>query len=280
VKVSVIDAEIGYRGRTIVTVSSLTLNENEVVALVGPNGAGKTTLLRGLAGVLRPIKGKVEVDGIDLYSKEGEKVRKLIGYMPAEYSPPTTLTVGEFIKFWSEIYGESSQPIDIPLSAQMKIEKLSSGQKKLLSLYRVFLQNPKILILDEPTANLDVNFRLMLYDKINLIKEGRIIIYSTHDISDLPIFAIRIIFIKDGRIIMDNKLEELRKNFVYIKGNIKSFPQGVKIIRAYVGGKFLVKSDGKISEIVKEMVNSGSEIEEVSEVNMYELYRMIMEERV
>ncbi|MFP3234247.1 MAG: ABC transporter ATP-binding protein, partial [Sulfolobaceae archaeon] len=198
-KVSVIDAEIGYRGRTIVTVSSLTLNENEVVALVGPNGAGKTTLLRGLAGVLRPIKGKVEVYGLDLYSKEGEKVRKLIGYMPAEYSPPTTLTVGEFIKFWSEIYGESSQPIDIPLSAQMKIEKLSSGQKKLLSLYRVFLQNPKILILDEPTANLDVNFRLMLYDKINLIKEGRIIIYSTHDISDLPIFATRIIFIKDGR---------------------------------------------------------------------------------
>jgi ABC-2 type transport system ATP-binding protein len=280
VKVSVIDAEIGYRGRTIVTVSSLTLNENEVVALVGPNGAGKTTLLRGLAGVLRPIKGRVEVDGIDLYSKEGEKVRTLIGYMPAEYSPPTTLTVGEFIKFWSEIYGESSQPIDIPLSAQMKIEKLSSGQKKLLSLYRVFLQNPKILILDEPTANLDVNFRLMLYDKINLIKEGRIIIYSTHDISDLPIFATRIIFIKDGKIIMDNKLEELRKNLVYIKGNIKSFPQGVKIIRAYGGGKFLVKYDGKISEIVKEMVNSGSEIEEVSEVNMYELYRMIMEERV
>jgi len=278
--VSVIDAEIGYRGRTIVTVSSLTLNENEVVALVGPNGAGKTTLLRGLAGVLRPIKGRVEVDGIDLYSREGEKRRKLIGYMPAEYSPPTTLTVGEFIKFWSEIYGESSQPIDIPLSAQMKIEKLSSGQKKLLSLYRVFLQNPKILILDEPTANLDVNFRLMLYDKINLIKEGRIIIYSTHDISDLPIFATRIIFIKDGRIIMDNKLEELRKNLVYIKGNIKSFPQGVKIIRAYGGGKFLVKYDGEISEIVKEMVNSGSEIEEVSEVNMYELYRMIMEERV
>jgi ABC-type multidrug transport system, ATPase component len=278
--VSVIDARIGYRGRTIVTVSSLTLNENEVVALVGPNGAGKTTLLRGLAGVLRPIKGRVEVDEIDLYSKEGEKVRKLIGYMPAECSPPTTLTVGEFIKFWSEIYGEPSQPIDIPLSAQMKIEKLSSGQKKLLSLYRVFLQNPKILILDEPTANLDVNFRLMLYDKINLIKEGRIMIYSTHDISDLPIFATRIIFIKDGKIIMDNKLEELRKNLMYIKGNIKSFPQGVKIIRAYGGGKFLVKYDGKISEIVKEMVNSGSEIEEVSEVNMYELYRMIMEERV
>lgn len=111
-------------------------------------------------------------------------------------------------------------------------------------------------------------------------KEGRIIIYSTHDISDLPIFATRIILIKDGRIIMDNKLEELRKNLVYIKGNIKSFPQGVKIVRAYGGGKFLVKYDGKISEIVKEMVNSGSEIEEVSEVNMYELYRMIMEERV
>ncbi|BCU68856.1 ABC transporter ATP-binding protein [Stygiolobus caldivivus] len=277
-QLSVIDAEVGYYGKTVVTVNSLKLNENEVVALVGPNGAGKTTLLRSLAGVLKPIRGKVEVDGIDLYSKEGEKIREFIGYMPAEYSPPTTLTVGEFIEFWSEIYG--SQPIDIPLPAQKKIEELSSGQKKLLSLYRVFLQNPKILILDEPTANLDVNFRLMLYDKINLIKEGRIIIYSTHDISDLPIFATRIIFIKNGRIIMDGDLEGLRKNLVYIRGKIRGFPQGVKIIKEYGDGKFLIKYDGKISELVKETVGLGSEIEEVSEIDMYELYRLVMGDKV
>jgi ABC-2 type transport system ATP-binding protein len=277
---SIRNAEIGYHGKIIVTIDSLNLNENEVIALIGPNGAGKTTLLRSLAGVLKPFRGKVEFNGIDIYSKEGEKIRKFIGYIPAEYSPPTNLTVREFIEFWSTIYGVSSFPGDIPFPIQLKIEELSSGQKKFLSLYRVFLQNPKILILDEPTANLDVNSRLMLYDKINSIKEGRVIIYSTHDISDLPIFATRILFIKHGRIIVDSSLEELRKNLVIIKGNIKNFLPDIKVIKIYNRERFLIKYHGKISELIKKLIENGNEIEEISGINMYELYKLIIEDKI
>jgi len=78
VPLSIRNAEIGYHGRAIVKIDSLNFNENEVIALIGPNGAGKTTLLRSLAGVLKPLRGKVEFDGTDLYSKEGEKIRKFI----------------------------------------------------------------------------------------------------------------------------------------------------------------------------------------------------------
>lgn len=277
---SIRNAEIGYHGRAIVKIDSLNFNENEVIALIGPNGAGKTTLLRSLAGVLKPLRGKVEFDGTDLYSKEGEKIRKFIGYMPAEYSPPTNLTVREFVEFWSTIYGVPYFLGDVPFPDRMKIDELSSGQKKFLSLYRVFLQNPKILILDEPTANLDVNSRLMLYDKINSIKEGRIIIYSTHDISDLPIFATRIFFIKNGRIVVDSDLKELRRNLVIIKGNIKSLLPEIKIIKIYNGERFLIEYHEKISELLKKLIENGNEIEEVNEIDMYELYELIMKDKI
>ncbi|MEM1627071.1 MAG: ABC transporter ATP-binding protein [Sulfolobaceae archaeon] len=279
-RLSIRNVEIGYRGKTVVVIDSLDINEGEIIALIGPNGSGKTTFLRCLAGVLKPFNGKVEVNGIDIYSSEGAKLRKIIGYMPAEYSPPESLTVKEFVEFWCTIYGTPCNLNDVPIPLHKKIEELSSGQKRLLSLYRVFLQNPRILILDEPTANLDINNRLMLYDKINLIKEGRIILYSTHDISDLPIFATRILFIKDGRLVVDSSLEELKKNFVIIKGNIKNFLLDIKLIKIYNKNKFLIRYNGKISELVKKLVENGNEIEEVSEISMYELYKLIMEDKI
>lgn len=279
-KLSIRNAEIGYHGRTVVAIDSLDINEGEVVTLIGPNGSGKTTFLRCLAGVLKPFSGKVEVDGIDIYSSEGAKLRKIIGYMPAEYSPPESLTVKEFVEFWCTIYGTPCNLGDVPIPLHKKIEELSSGQKRLLSLYRLFLQNPRILILDEPTANLDINNRLMLYNKINLIKEGRIVLYSTHDISDLPIFATRILFIKNGRLVIDSSLEELRRNIVMIKGNIKNLLSEIKLIKIYDKNKFLIRYNGKINELVKKLVENGNEIEEVSEISMYELYELMMENKI
>lgn len=218
-------ASFGYGGRIVIKVGDLNIG-NGITCLLGPNGAGKTTLLRGLSGIIEPIKGKVLIDGVDLFGPDADSIRKRIGLLPENAFPYPDMTVREYLEYWAEFYGVSAERVDRTLS-MMKIEKiqnksgnlLSQGQKRRVMLARIFLMDPAVLILDEPTSNLDPSIS---YELMQLIKDyGHKIpvIYSTHHLLEIERIFDRILFIDNGRIRGDFRKEELSEDIysLYMK---------------------------------------------------------------
>ena len=218
-------ASFGYGGRIVIKVGDLNIG-NGITCLLGPNGAGKTTLLRGLSGIIEPIKGKVLINGVDLFGPDADSIRKRIGLLPENAFPYPDMTVREYLEYWAEFYGVSAERVYRTLS-MMKIEKiqhkrgnlLSQGQKRRVMLARIFLIDPAVLILDEPTSNLDPSIS---YELMQLIKDyGHKIpvIYSTHHLLEIERIFDRILFINNGRIRGDFRKEELSEDIysLYMK---------------------------------------------------------------
>ncbi|AEC52440.1 putative protein ABC transporter ATP-binding protein [Pyrococcus sp. NA2] len=209
------NVKLGYAGKPVLEVESLSIDEG-ITCLLGPNGAGKTTFLRGVAGILKPITGRILVYGIDLFSPEADEIRSKIGLLPENSFPYPEMTVHEYLEYWAEFYGVPDSSVEkvIKMFDLEEIKdklgsSLSQGQKRRVMLARIFLIEPELLILDEPTANLDPE---VSYNLMNLIKRmGKDIpvIYSTHLLREVePIFD-RLLFIKRGRIIADYTRDEV-----------------------------------------------------------------------
>jgi ABC-2 type transport system ATP-binding protein len=188
---------------------SLSMN-NGLYGLLGPNGAGKTTLIRILAGVVRPTKGKVLVDGIDREA-DTEKFRGMIGYLPQDVNFYDDFTALEYLRYVAALKGlpesRAAQKIDelagkVGLTADLsrKCVKYSGGMKRRLGIAQALLNDPEILILDEPTAGLDPFERIKFRNIISAFSKDTLVLLSTHIVSDIDNIAREIIMIKDGRV--------------------------------------------------------------------------------
>ncbi len=194
---------------------TLSIKRGDITAIVGPNGAGKTTLIKCILGLVKADKGSLTIGGHHL---NGEwTYRKDIGYMPQIARFPDNLTVKEIFHLVKDLRGTRDTDDDELISGFLlenemnkKIRNLSGGTRQKLSASIAFLFNPKILILDEPTAGLDPISSSNLKDKI--IKEranGKTIILTSHIMSEIQELSDRIIFLLDGKIFFDGSVEDI-----------------------------------------------------------------------
>jgi len=210
---------------------SFTLNNNEAVALLGLNGAGKTTTLRMLTGFLMPTTGDIYIDNTSLQEQANE-LKKNIGYLPEKPALYLEMTVEAFLRYMlrlrlQTIENTEEQKIDLALEkAQLKDKKnqvigsLSMGFKKRVGLAQALVHNPKILIFDEPIADLDPQQIIEVRNLILNLKKEHTIILSSHILSEVAKTADRYLFIHQGKLVAQEtkqSLEDkLKDNYQYI----------------------------------------------------------------
>ncbi len=207
-----------FGGFTAVDHLSLTMI-NGVYGLLGINGAGKTTLMRMLCTLLKPSEGSITYNGKDIFKLDAD-YRKLLGYLPQDFGFYPEFTVQDYLLYVATIKGIKSSvakkrvkkliaQVGLSKVANRKMKKLSGGMKRRAGIAQAMLNNPKILILDEPTAGLDPNERIRFRNLISELSEDRLVLLSTHIVSDIEYIANEILLMKDGSLICRGTSEEL-----------------------------------------------------------------------
>jgi ABC-type multidrug transport system ATPase subunit len=196
---------------------TFALAPGEIVALLGPNGAGKTTTFKCLLGVTN-FDGSVEVDGIPV-KDNGKAVRRRIGYLPQTTAFDAGDTCQQVLEFLAELKGAEPERVDrllerVRLADQRgtRVGHLSGGMRQRLALAAALLSDPPVLLLDEPTANLDAASRREFHDLLLELKaEERTIILSTHFVESLGEITDRVIVLKQGKVALDATVDELKR---------------------------------------------------------------------
>ena len=207
-----------YRDKIAAADVSLTLTAG-VWGLLGANGAGKTTLMRMLAGILRPSSGRILCDGVEIGTL-GAAYREKLGYLPQEFGFYPEFTVQDYLEYMAALKGlpraEAARQIDALLERvslaevrRKKIVKLSGGMKRRVGIAQALLNDPEILILDEPTAGLDPGERVRFRNLLSEFAQDRIVLISTHIVSDVEYIAAENAVMKDGKIIAVDTTEGL-----------------------------------------------------------------------
>lgn len=209
-----------FKDKTAVEDVSLTITPG-VWGLLGANGAGKTTLMRIVAGIMRPTGGQVRWDGTPIETL-GARYRDVLGYLPQEFGFYPEFTVEGYLEYMAALKGlparEAGRRIDELLALvtleqvrRKRIAKLSGGMKRRVGIAQALLNDPEILILDEPTSGLDPGERVRFRNLLSEFAHERIVLISTHIVSDVEYIASRNAVMKDGRLIAENTTEELVK---------------------------------------------------------------------
>lgn len=199
-----------YKNKIAVDRVSLQLKPG-VCGLLGANGAGKTTLMRMICGVLKPTGGTVFFEGNDVSTEE---YRKNLGYLPQDFGYYPGFTGLEFLDYMALLKGlprsatkkrsrELLELVGLKNDGKKKIKTYSGGMKQRLGIAQAMLNQPKLLVLDEPTAGLDPKERVRFRELIEDLGKKNIVLLSTHIVSDIEQAADRILMMKDGQIIFD-----------------------------------------------------------------------------
>ena len=197
-----------YKNKIAVDRMSFTLTKG-VTGLLGANGAGKTTLMRLLCGVLVPDSGTVSCDGMSVGTEE---YRDILGYLPQEFGFYPEFSGKDFLLYMSSVKGltkkdavrktkELIELVGLGDSAGKKVRTYSGGMKQRLGIAQALLNDPQILIMDEPTAGLDPQERIRFRELISGLGQERIVLLSTHIVSDLEHIANRVMIMKDGQLL-------------------------------------------------------------------------------
>lgn len=196
---------------------SVGFNRGEVTALIGPNGSGKTTLIKSILGMVRPDSGEIYFRNRNIRSDVS--YRADIGYMPQIGRYPDNMQIQQVIKMISDIR-KSDRPLDKELYNKFEIDKvstktmqsLSGGTRQKVSATLAFMFDPQVLILDEPTAGLDPVSSEILKAKITKERDkGKLILITSHILSDLEEFTSRLIYLQDGKIRIADTLSNLQE---------------------------------------------------------------------
>lgn len=184
--------------------------DNGLYALLAPNGAGKTTIIKMITTLLNPTEGEILYDGVNIKTM-GAGYRELLGYLPQDFGYYKNNTPKQYISYLAALKGvpkkETEEKIDYLLelvglaeNADKKMKKFSGGMIQRVGIAQAMLNDPKILILDEPTAGLDPKERVRFRNIISVLSKDRIVILSTHIVSDIESIANQVILIRDKHI--------------------------------------------------------------------------------
>ncbi len=194
---------------------SLRVQEGEIFGLLGPNGAGKTTLIKILLGIVSADRGTVKLFGLD--SRRAE-ARRLVGYLPEDHQLPEYLKAWQVLDFFSKLSGIHDRAhVDALLKLvglddrrASKVREFSKGMRQRLGLAQALLNKPKLLILDEPTANLDPLGRKDVKDLLLRLKgEGTTVFISSHVLTEIERICDRVAILHQGQLLTEGTVEEL-----------------------------------------------------------------------
>ncbi len=211
-----------YGSFTALDCLSLQISDGELHGFVGPNGAGKTTTMRILATLLPATSGKAYVDGVEV-SREGKKIRRMVGYMPDFFGVYDGLKAWEYLDFYARCYAISHKErvkmvdrlLEIVRLSDKKhayIDVLSRGMKQRLCLARSLIHDPKLLILDEPASGMDPRARAEMKDILRTLRDmGKTILISSHILPELSEMCDSLTIIDHGKLVFSGPVAELSK---------------------------------------------------------------------
>ncbi|MGO0984902.1 ABC transporter ATP-binding protein [Clostridioides difficile] len=206
-------------GKKIVNDKITITLENGVYGLLGPNGAGKSTLMKQITTLIKPESGQILYNGNDIF-KMDDDYRNILGYLPQEFGVYKNFTAKQFLQYIGALKGLKGRALNSRIDELLElvglydvrnkaIGKFSGGMKRRVGIAQVLLNNPKIIVLDEPTAGLDPQERARFRNLIAKISRDKIIILSTHIISDIESVAKETIMIKNGKLLMKGTHKEI-----------------------------------------------------------------------
>jgi len=210
-----------YGSKEVLKNVNLQIDEG-MFGFLGPNGAGKTTLMRVLTTLISKNSGEVKIDGINISDKKA--VRSIIGYLPQDFSMYPSFSVYEamdYIALLCEINNKKTRKIiieellckvNLEKNMRTKVKALSGGMKRRLGIAQAMINNPKVLIIDEPTVGLDPEERVRFRNMLRDFSEGKIVILSTHIVEDVESTCENIAVLKSGEITYTGKTSEIIKD--------------------------------------------------------------------
>lgn len=255
-----------------------------VYGILGANGSGKTTLMRILASVMKPSSGRVLLDGQDI-SVLDYRYRDVIGYLPQHVGLYKNFTAEKFLLYIATLKGlskeqakekvaETLELVGLVEHAKKKVGKFSGGMKRRVGIAQALLNDPKILIVDEPTAGLDPKERIRFRNLLSKISTNRIVLLSTHIVSDIEFIAKEVLILKAGKLIQKQTPQSLLKGIeekvwsvtVDTESEITKFQSIYKVGNiARVGDKFELR----ILSDVKPHQNAVQELPNLEDLYLY-----------
>ena len=195
-----------------------------VIGLLGPNGAGKTTLMQMIATITRPTSGRIFFDGVDV-TKRPNDVRRKLGYLPQDFGVYDNLTALEFLSYFAALKGVHSrarvlqmlETVNLHAVADRAVGGFSGGMKQRLGIAQALINDPDLVIVDEPTAGLDPEERVRFRNVLSDIGFGKLVILSTHIVSDIESIATHIAIMNQGTLVAMGTPEELLRG---TEGNV------------------------------------------------------------
>lgn len=202
---------------------SFKINKGEIYGFIGPNGAGKSTTIRTILGLINKTSGSIYIKGKE-FDKNDLETKKIIGYLPSEINLYEEMTIKQMLDYHQSFYKKDlnerrNELVNLlKIDEKKKIEDLSLGNLKKVGIVLALMHEPEILILDEPTSGLDPIMQNIFHDILLKEKEkGTTIIYSSHVLSEVSSICDKVGFIKNGRIIKEDLIENIKKdNYTYL----------------------------------------------------------------
>lgn len=261
-KLSVQNLTKDFGGKCAVNNVSFDLSYG-VYGLLGPNGAGKTTLMKMMVDILDPSEGKVLLDGVNI-KELGASYRDKLGYMPQDIGVYKNFSARKFLKYIAALKGitgkdaiqkieELLELVGLKDAGRKKLGGFSGGMLRRIGIAQTLLNDPKILIFDEPTAGLDPQERIRFRNIISELSENRIVLLSTHIISDMEFIAGEVIIMRNGSIL---KIDTTEKLLQEVEGKVwtavvpRSELNGLK--KQFTIGNIIQRSNGIEVRIVGE----------------------------
>ncbi|MGM0509952.1 MAG: ATP-binding cassette domain-containing protein [Thermoplasmatota archaeon] len=276
----------------------LSVEEGEIYGFLGPNGAGKTTAIKVMMGLIKPDKGEIRVNGMDV-TEEDIRVRKKLGYLPENVSFYRGMSVEENLAFYCDLKGCSHEVIDVLLEEfdlasdkGKKASQLSKGMTQRLGLAQTLIGDPDVLILDEPTSGLDPEIRRWVKDKIMELREsGKTVLLSSHVLSEVQELCDKVGVISEGKMLAQDPMEilgerlDLDHRVIFELSDRKRALEEVKKLdnverpRIEEGKLVVYCSGGNKMEVIKYLLEKGFEVTNfsVKEPDLEEVFVKLME---
>lgn len=208
-----------FKDKTALRGVTTTIRSGGLVGLIGPNGAGKSTLMKILATLERPTSGDVLLDGHSILHHP-RQMKKVLGYMPQQVPIIPQLTAKEYLRYLAAIKGLPTTPAEEQISALLtrvhlaaaqnqRLSGFSGGMRQRVGLAAALLGVPQIIIVDEPSAGLDPIERIMMRNLLSELARTRIVLLSTHIVSDVEAVASRLLLLKDGQLVFQGPAQQL-----------------------------------------------------------------------
>lgn len=267
-----------YGDKNVLKNINLQINDG-MFGLLGPNGAGKTTLMRVLTGLVRKNSGDVKINGIDVSDKSG--IRSIIGYLPQDFSMYPSMSVFEamdYIAVLSEIKDKKKRKsiieellckVNLENNMKTKVKALSGGMKRRLGIAQAMINDPEVLIIDEPTVGLDPEERIRFRNMLRDFSDGKIVILSTHIVEDIEFTCENIGVLKEGQVIYTGKVTDIIKEAEgYIWSSLIDRNELIEVKEKYdiistvaEGDKFNIKVISKVKPL-SEAISSKPNMED------------------